>query len=325
MMNKAIDIQQKIQKHRQEVLNIRTNLKKDDVSKNQEQIQNMRIHHARAIIDLDQYLKYIEGTNATTEELVTLSTCTSLLHVIHYDIKICEKMTYGKNMNNPTSDYDQTSNHTSNSKGNNYQKISVATHMTQNGTEELDLRGLSTEVNIISRSIGPNNTETYLVTKPSSDPYMRPKNTDTYLVTKASSDPSLTDILDSLETSDIEKLIKTPTKPNKVKQNGGAEQNLSLDKQTIINYWGDWCGYSVKFKPEWDQFVESAKTKYPNLQVLDLHIARGESDLNNLAERVGVNGFPKIVFFSNGKMNNMSCGMKTTQNVFDFVDKYYIK
>lgn len=312
MMNKSIDIQQKIQKHRQEVLNIRNNFKKDDVNKNQEQIQNMRIHHARAIIDLDQYLKYIEGTNATTEELVTLSTCTSSLHVIHYNIKICEKMTYGKNINNPTSDYDQTSNHTSNSKGNNYQnispiqKISVATHMTQNGTEELDLRGLSTEVNPISRSIGP-------------------KNAETYLVTKESSDPSLTDILDNLETSDIEKLIKTPIKLNQVKQNGGTEQNLSLDKQTIINYWGDWCGYSVKFKPEWDQFAESAKTKYPDLQVLDLHIARGESDLNNLAERVGVNGFPKIVFFSNGKMNNMSCGMKTTQNVFDFVNKYYIK
>lgn len=307
MMNKSIDIQQKIEKYRQEVINIKNNFKKDDINKYPEQIKNMRISHGHAIIDLDEYTKYVSGKmNATPEEFIALSTCTSLLRVIHTNINICEKMA-AKNGNSPTSDYNSTvslpertlatipSQKSLSIIPTSKKTITVTTRTTQNGTEELGLNGLSTEINPRVQQAVQNK-----------------------FVENKSADPSMTEMLDNLESSDIEKLINKSGK-----QNGGAD--LSVDKQTLINYWGDWCGWSVKFKPEWDKFVELAKKDYPNLQVLDLHIGYGDSDLNKLADRVGVKGFPKIVLFSNGIMRNMSCGGKEVTHVKDFVDKYYIK
>ena len=80
-------------------------------------------------------------------------------------------------------------------------------------------------------------------------------------------------------------------------QNGGIF--FDINKPTLINYYADWCGFSQKFLPVWNEF-KSKGNKYPELQITELNIGM-DKQLNKIALKAGVNGYPTIVLFYKGK------------------------
>ena len=307
MMNEAGDIQQKIKKHFQDITEIKRNFLKNQTDLN-EKIKNMRLCHARAIIDLDIYTKYVcsRGPNATPNELVSLSICTSLMNVIHLNIKSCEKLAYGDGSLNIGTESPMAPI-TIKNEPDASSKVKITSHLTKNGTEELSLKGLATtEVRSDKSDLGSFKCTQF--TSP-----------------MQSSDETTTDIINNMETSDIKKWLKTEA-PSK--QKGGADslvEQFLVDKPTLINYWADWCPYSVSFKPAWEKFVsEEARTKFPHIQVLDFNVG-ADPKLDALAKRVGVRGYPTVAFFNNGKITLMVCGNKNANDICKFVEGHFNK
>lgn len=67
-----------------------------DRNKAIEILKEMRIIHGLAIYQNNLYIKNLNESNLTVDELLNLSTQSSLLYVIHNNIRSCEKMLYDK-------------------------------------------------------------------------------------------------------------------------------------------------------------------------------------------------------------------------------------
>lgn len=132
------------------------------------------------------------------------------------------------------------------------------------------------------------------------------------------------EIINNLETSDVERMLKTPARTASKRSASAATLtggfgSFDINKPTIINYWASWCGYSNQFKPKWDKFESEAKTKFPQLQVLDLDVCNNP-ELSDLAKAVGVKGFPTVVVFHNNKISRMTSGDKKSEDIVAFVE-----
>jgi len=95
------------------------------------------------------------------------------------------------------------------------------------------------------------------------------------------------------------------------------EQTLDSNKPTLVNYYAYWCGYSKKFQPKWEEFKGLAKSKFPNLQVIDLDVGN-DDNLNDLAGQVGVKGYPTVVLFYKDKI--VSRGSGDAKDIIKFVE-----
>jgi thiol-disulfide isomerase/thioredoxin len=70
-------------------------------------------------------------------------------------------------------------------------------------------------------------------------------------------------------------------------------------KIKIFNFNTSWCGWSKKFQPEWDKFMESVKN-LNNVQAIDVKC--DQTDNESICEKYQVPGYPYIVFEVNGKV-----------------------
>jgi thiol-disulfide isomerase/thioredoxin len=105
---------------------------------------------------------------------------------------------------------------------------------------------------------------------------------------------------------------------NSLNMNGGNDWDVN--KTTIVNYWADWCGYSKNFLKTWNEFLEVAPVKYPGLQILDLNVERNK-ELNELANKTGVKGYPTVVIYHNGKRYIKVAGNLSLKDLEKFVDE----
>lgn len=101
---------------------------------------------------------------------------------------------------------------------------------------------------------------------------------------------------------------------NSTKQNGGED----VKKITIINFWADWCPFSKKFHPEWEKFKETAHKKFPDLKIADLNVQQN-AELEKIAKKAGVRGYPTVILYHNGKMDEIIAGDKTAKDIEKFV------
>lgn len=100
-------------------------------------------------------------------------------------------------------------------------------------------------------------------------------------------------------------------------------EEMDLTKDTLVNYWADWCSYSLEFWPEWLKFKEIAPKEFPGLQLADLNVVRGNDILNSMASAVGIEGFPTIVLFRNGHdIYKKTMGNGKVKNIVDFVKEH---
>jgi thiol-disulfide isomerase/thioredoxin len=132
---------------------------------------------------------------------------------------------------------------------------------------------------------------------------------------------STTEQINNLNTERIKELL-SEVDFEKKKQSLRSDSNIPIEhldpnKTTIVNYHANWCGFSKKFKPQWDNFKELAKSKFPNLQVIDLDVG-DDQNLNDLAGKAGVKGYPTVVLFHKGKMYTRGGG--EAKSIIEFVE-----
>lgn len=314
MMNSA-HVQEKMRKECQDIISMKRNFQKGQINIDRgEHIKAMRLCHARAIISLEEYTKHV-CINKTTDDLLALSICTSLLYVIHLNVRQCEKLVYGDSFFNDSSSVGQIISNEDiptpdlSTMNKNKNKINITKHMTQNGTEELNFHGLITSE---QSALPPSNNSAPL-----------PPSTNSCTSSDSKQNGLNTEFINDMQTSDVKSFL---TDGAVHKQTGGDDPVLGFStiKPTLINYWANWCGFCKKFNPEWEKFKLEAKAKFPQLQICDLDVGR-DADLDKLAKRVGVRGYPTIVLFANNKITMMVSGNKTKDDICKFVTDNFNK
>lgn len=79
----------------------------------------------------------------------------------------------------------------------------------------------------------------------------------------------------------------------------GSQKNSKNIK--VYNFNTSWCGWSVRFQPEWQKFEEACKSDptLKNVEAFDVKCDQPENE--NLCKQFEVEGFPTVIIEANGK------------------------
>jgi len=329
---------------------------KSDPTKGQDIIKEMRIIHGCAIYDSDVFLKNVEAKNVDSvsdDDWIKLSTNESLLSVIHGHIRTCEKLAYAsqvvkkgfdtgaEKIKNIFSSDTEGAEHTDagnvaretsfmnaakqSNQLNQSNQSNVVTYGNKNARFRQGAEGTELSVDAGPKSETITRTQTDTV---SDVPQQQSSNTGFVqsvknLFTKTGPSSNLSDYINNLNTSDgkqLSEMYNKITQTKQVTQTGGKDEVTALDitKPTVINYWADWCGFSKKFKPKWGDFKELAKSELPTIQITELNVSN-DPELDKLAKQVGVEGYPTVVFFHDGKIDKIVAGNKEAKDIVEFI------
>ena len=78
----------------------------------------------------------------------------------------------------------------------------------------------------------------------------------------------------------------------------------------IINFNTTWCGWSLRFQPEWDAFMEYVKNPENNLTHVEAVDAKCDSDnqiIKDMCEEYKVPGYPYVIVEVNGSRIPYEC------------------
>jgi len=281
---------------------------RDNMTDAQHIIKEMRIIHGCAVYDKFHTLSALNEKDVKEipeSEWINISAIESMLYLIHSNIRYCETLLYkmipGAKHSSP-------------------HLTDVATEQTSfsNAMKRSPIK-MSEQSDVITIQIPESETPEQM--QLSEFGTEKPTKQEGGMITEG-----LTDKVNNLTSTEARYLVDEGSKMDrKKKQNnwdemtGGHHPEYDTSKPTIVNYWADWCGFSKKFMPSWMEFKEMAKTKYPGLQTADLNVSK-DNELNKLANQVGVEGYPTLVLFYNGKTHKRVAGKMTAYDVCQFVD-----
>lgn len=102
----------------------------------------------------------------------------------------------------------------------------------------------------------------------------------------------------------------------------GNFTNFNMEEQSkdiidVFNLNTSWCGWSVKFQPEWDKFTEMVKDR-PNINAVDVKCDQKENE--EVCQRMNVPGFPSVVIIKNGKERIDYSGARQATEILKFVE-----
>lgn len=102
----------------------------------------------------------------------------------------------------------------------------------------------------------------------------------------------------------------------------GNFTNFNMEEQSkdtidVFNLNTSWCGWSVKFQPEWDKFTEMVKDK-PNINAVDVKCDQKENE--EVCQAMNVPGFPSVVIIKNGKDRIDYNGARQASEILKFVE-----
>jgi len=108
---------------------------------------------------------------------------------------------------------------------------------------------------------------------------------------------------------------------NKIRNMYQEEENNSLindgNNPIIMNFNTDWCYYSKKFQPIWDEFTQKMKGK--NIVVKDVKCDVSENE--PICAKYDIEGFPTVKLIKNNKAYEYN-GRRTVSDLTNFVSKY---
>lgn len=100
--------------------------------------------------------------------------------------------------------------------------------------------------------------------------------------------------------------------------NKKSNENLSSGAK-IVNYNTEWCGFSKRFQPVWEEFTNVMKDKHPEVDVVDM---KCDKDGNEIKCRIPeVSGFPTVVLHVNDKKYVFE-GKRETNDLVKFVESF---
>ena len=302
-------------------------------------ICQMRIIHAHAIYDatlLKQSIIAKGVDNITDDEWIKLSTNASILDLIHHHIRKCEKLVYEfkqrkskcSTANVGTDVLTSDTNMLTNTPATNKRAIgAMRVSPNINNTRRPNMNTIIRRNEDGIDEVSIQNTKTESVSAPSninaSDLFSPADNTSR---TDQTTPVNTTEYLDRLTTDEAEKMYQELGRNQVPGQTGGhhdevkreGDVKFDINKPTIVNYWADWCPASKRFLPTWQQFKSSSRSKYPELQVSDLNVGRNPQ-LNEIAKKAGVKGYPTVVLFYNGKKYH-KVGNSTIEQLDQFLN-----
>lgn len=278
-------------------------------------IYDMRKIHGKAIIEMyleidKAYKKGIE--QITPDDYTNISTMESFLFVIHSTIRRCEKIFYGTGSKKmPLSSSTIESN------------VNIGPPSTSKTSVERNKSSAKNPSCIMHRKIyqaviregGEKSDELSIKDTKVNSPTTPMKHNVTPLSIGTF---DTTEFVSQLTTTEAEDLYSA-FKRDQV-QTEEDRSHSWLEKPTLVNFWADWCPFSVKFKPEWDAFVKMAKEIYKDINLKDLNVKK-DKVLAKIAQDSGVEGYPSLVFFYKGKKYITLAGNLEKDDIRKFVEK----
>jgi len=89
---------------------------------------------------------------------------------------------------------------------------------------------------------------------------------------------------------------------NSNKQELFSNKDDKEDKKIkVYNFNTSWCGWSVRFKPEWEKFADEVKAKgdLSNVEAYDIKCDNPENDF--MCKEYEIVGFPTVIIEANGQ------------------------
>ncbi len=102
------------------------------------------------------------------------------------------------------------------------------------------------------------------------------------------------------------------------KNNIGTKEAFPMRK--IRLFYADWCGHCKGFMPEWNKFSEYSNKNFPDLVVEKINGDSNKESIKKLIQEEGVDGFPTVIFYNNGKKIIYE-GERNMQSLVEFIKK----
>jgi len=100
------------------------------------------------------------------------------------------------------------------------------------------------------------------------------------------------------------------------------ETPLSTGKPTLVLFYGDWCGWSKKILPTWEN-VKEVLSQTNDVDVLDFEDKRDKEEIEKASKLPGFKGFPDIRFYPNGYEESEThiayTGDRSEESILEFV------
>lgn len=74
---------------------------------------------------------------------------------------------------------------------------------------------------------------------------------------------------------------------------------LKKDDKQLVLFYADWCGHCKKMKPQWDE----ASAELGDAKMIKVNVGDGTEEQKKTMSAYGIQGFPTIIKFENGKPN----------------------
>lgn len=104
----------------------------------------------------------------------------------------------------------------------------------------------------------------------------------------------------------------------KCKEGFTNSENEKSNLIKVYNFNTSWCGYSVRFQPEWDKFQKEVNTRDNLLNIHAYDIKCDNSDNKQMCSDYNVPGFPTIIIEKDNKKINYN-GPRNTEAIIETI------
>ena len=104
----------------------------------------------------------------------------------------------------------------------------------------------------------------------------------------------------------------------KCKEGFTNSENEKSNLIKVYNFNTSWCGYSVRFQPEWDKFQKEVNTRDNLLNIHAYDIKCDNSDNKQMCDDYNVPGFPTIIIEKDNKKINYN-GPRNTEAIIETI------
>ena len=115
---------------------------------------------------------------------------------------------------------------------------------------------------------------------------------------------------------------KLQPKPKAKEEKKEKFANVNNSRMKMLNFNTKWCGWSVRFQPEWDNFTKAVKNNSElNSKVEVIDVKCDDPANERMCEEYQVPGYPYVIVEKDGNRTPYE-GERTAQALLSFVSFY---